>query len=142
MACSTRPIRFGVDVYRGLTRTLDRMSDRGLHGTAAVQRLVGGLPAAQAFLAGGYAIDAAMDAVNAVAALDPLAAIRRASAAGVPMWFVNGSLDQMRFEQRRFAAAAPGSLRTVIPGAPHMVNLAAPRTVSRLLVMAGQAASW
>ena len=142
MACSTRPIAFGVGVYRGLTRALDRMPDRGLRVDAAVQRLVGGKAAVRAFLAGGHAIDAAMDAVNAVSALDPLASVAAASAAGIPIWFVNGELDQMRLERARFLAAAPGSLRTDVPGATHMVNLAAPKTVSHLLVMAGKAASW
>lgn len=142
MACSTRPIAFGVGAYRGLTRALDRLPDHGLRVDAAVQRLVGGKPAAQAFLAGGHAIGAALDAIDAVAAFDPLASIARTVAAGVPIWFVNGELDQMRLQERLFIAAAPRSWHTIVPGATHMVNLAAPRTVSRLLVMAGRAASW
>jgi len=142
MACSTRPIRLGVGVYRGLTTALDRLPDRGLQVPIAVQRLVGGTAAAQAFLAGGYGIDAAIDAIDAVAGFDPLGSIARAVAAGVPIWFVNGELDQMRLQERRFLAAAPRSWHTIVPGATHMVNLAAPRTVSRLLVMAGRSASW
>lgn len=142
MACSTRPIALGVGAYRGLTRALDRLPDQGFHFDAAVQRLVGGRPAAQAFLAGGYGIGAAIDAIDAVAAFTPLASIARTAAAAVPIWFVNGELDQMRLEERLFTAAAPDSWHTIVPGATHMVNLAAPRTVSRLLVMAGRASSW
>lgn len=142
MACSTRPIRLGVGVYRGLTRALTRLPDRGLRFDAAVQRLVGGEAAARAFLAGGYGIDAAIDAIAAVASFEPLESITRTVAAGVPIWFVNGELDQMRLQERLFIAAAPDAWHTIVPGASHMVNLAAPRTVSRLLVMAGRAASW
>ncbi len=142
MACSTRPIPFGVGLYRGLTRSLDRLPDRGFALDAAVQRLVGGKRAAQAFLAGGYGIDAALDAVAVVSTLDPIASLRRVADARLPTWFVNGELDQMRLEQRRFAAAAGGAWRTTVPGAPHVVNLAAPGTVSRLLMMAGAASSW
>ena len=142
MACSTRPLALGVGAYRGLTHALGRLPDRGLRFDAAVQRLVGGKPAATAFLAGGYGIGAAIDAIDAVAAFDPLASIARTVAAGVPVWFVNGELDQMRLQERLFLDAAPRSWHTIVPGATHMVNLAAPRTVSRLLVMAGRAASW
>jgi len=145
MACSTRPSSYralGVTMYRGLTNALNRLPDRGLSVDLAVQRLVGGKPAARAFLAGGYGIDAALDAVAVVAELDPLASLRVVAEARLPTWFVNGELDQMRLEQRVFAEAAGGAWRTLVPGAPHMVNLAAPRTVSRLLVMAGRAASW
>lgn len=142
MACSARPSAFGVGLYRRLTTTLDRLPDRGFALDVAAQRLVGGRGAVQAFLAGGYAIDAALDAVAAVATLEPLAALARVAEARLPTWFINGELDQMRLEQRRFAVAAGGALRTTVAGAPHMVNLAAPRTVSRALLMAGDAASW
>ncbi len=141
MACSTRPIRFGIGLYNGLTKVLGRLPDRGFRIDAAVQRLVGGKDAAKAFLAGGYGIDAALDAVSAVSGLDSLGSVARAADAGLPIWFVNGELDQMRLEQLRFQAAARGSWRSVVPGASHMVNLAAPRTVSRMLLMAGAAAS-
>lgn len=141
MACSARPLAFGVGAYRRLTSTLLRLPDRGLRIDVAAQRLVGGRGAAQAFLAGGYAIDAALDAVAAVATLEPVASLERVATAGLPTWFINGELDQMRIEQRRFAAIANG-WRTVVPGAPHLVNLAAPKTVSRALLMAGASASW
>lgn len=141
MACSTRPLAIGVGAYRQLTRALSRLPDQGLRVDAAVQRLVGGKPAAQAFLAGGHSIAAAQDAINAVAAFHPLVSIGRTVAAGVPIWYVNGELDQMRLEERLFTAAAPDSWHTIVPGATHMVNLAAPRTVSRLLVMAGRASA-
>lgn len=141
LACSTRPIEFGVRVYRGIARGLARLPDRGYRLDAMAQRLVGGRQAAKAFLAGGYAIDAAEDAVTAIAGLDSLGSVATAAAAGLPIWFVNGEFDQMRLEQTRFHRAARGSLRTVVPGAPHLVNLAAPATVSRLLVVAARTAS-
>jgi len=142
MACSTRPLRLGIGVYRNLTNALTRLPDHGLAVDVAVQRLVGGKAAVQAFLAGGYGIGAAIAAIDAVAAFDPLTSIARTVSAGVPIWFVNGELDQMRLQERLFIAAAPDAWHTIVPGASHMVNLAAPRTVSRLLVMAGRAASW
>lgn len=142
MACSSQPLALGVGAYRQLTRAMLRLPDQGYRVDAAVQRLVGGRAAVRAFLAGGYGIDAAFDAIDAVAAFDPLGSIARAVAADLPIWFVSGELDQMRLQERRFIQAAPNAWHTVVPGATHMVNLAAPRTVSRLLVMAGRCASW
>ena len=141
MACSARPLAFGIALYRQLAGAMLRMPDRGVGADAVAQRLVGGRAGALAFLAGGHAVDAALDEVATVEGLDPLASIERIAVARLPTWFVNGELDQMRIDQRRFAAAA-NAWRTVVPGAPHLVSLAAPRTVSRLLVMAGTAAAW
>lgn len=142
MACSTRPIRFGVGVYRRLSSGLGRLPDRGYRIDRLAQRLVVGRLGAEDFLAGGYAIDAAPHAVAAVAGLDPIASIGLAVAAGLPIWFVNGQFDQMRLESRRFLAAAPRAWQTIVPGAPHLVNLAAPRTISHLLEVAAREASW
>jgi len=141
MACSARPLAIGIALYRRVAGAMLRMPDRGVRADAVAQRLVGGRAAALAFLAGGHAIDAALDEVAAVEGLDPVASLQRVAAARLPTWFVNGELDQMRIDQRRFAAMT-NAWRTVVPGAPHLVSLAAPRTVSRILLMAGESAAW
>jgi pimeloyl-ACP methyl ester carboxylesterase len=141
MACSARPLAIGIALYRQVAGAMLRMPDRGMRADATAQRLVGGRAAAVAFLAGGHAVDAALDEVATVKTLDPVASLHRIADARAPTWFVNGELDQMRIDQRRFASIA-NAWRTVVPGAPHLVSLAAPRTVSRLLLMAGASSSW
>jgi len=140
MGCATRPVAFGLAVYRTMTRTLTLMPDRGLALDMAAQRLIGGEQAVRAMMGGGYAIDVALDALNAVEGLDPIASLGRVAEARLPTWFVNGQFDQMRLEQQRFAEAAGGAWRTIVPGAPHVVNLAAPGRVSRILLRVGEAA--
>ncbi|OIQ84348.1 2-succinyl-6-hydroxy-2,4-cyclohexadiene-1-carboxylate synthase [mine drainage metagenome] len=75
---------------------------------------------------------------------DMLAALSGHSALGdlrrilVPVWLVNGRLDPLRFEERRFLAARPGTFLTVVPGAGHDVNTHAPIAFNRVLLDALQ----
>ena len=134
IGCSTRPFRLGLAVYRNWSVALSRLPDHGLALDEAATRLVLGRQAAVDVLSGGYGIAESATAVAAVADLDPLESVATAADAGLPIWFVNGQLDQFRLEERRFVAAARGSLLTVVPRAPHMVNLANPAAVSRILL--------
>lgn len=52
----------------------------------------------------------------------------------VPVWLVNGRLDPLRVEERRFLAARPGTFLTVIPRAGHDVNSMAPIAFNRALL--------
>ncbi len=139
MACTTPPIEFGLGMYRTMTALLDRFSDAGASLEYRVERLLLGRQGAEDFVAGGPSVDSAYAAIDAVAALDPLASIAAASGSGLPMWFVSGQFDQMRLGERRFRQAAPRALRTVVPRAGHMVNLYDPAAINRLLVGAGTA---
>ena len=141
MACTTPPIAFGLRMYRTLAGLLRRFSDNGARLEYRVERLVLGRQGALDFVGGGPSVAAAHDAIDAVAGLDPITAVGAASESGLPMWFVAGQFDQMRLGERRFRAAAPRALRTIVPGAGHMVNLYRPAAINRLLVAAGRAAT-
>jgi pimeloyl-ACP methyl ester carboxylesterase len=55
---------------------------------------------------------------------------------GVPVWFVNGQWDALRFGERRLVAARPGTRLTVIRGAGHDVNSHAPAAFTGALLAA------
>lgn len=146
MACSTPPIAFGVDVYRAMSDGLIRQGDRGMRTQRLAQTIALGPAGAEDFLAGGIGLGAALDAIQVVAGLDPVDAIRRATRGGLPVWFVSGQFDQMRIGERRFRAVAPDAWHTIVPFGLHVVNLAKPAAVNRLLtsvaaVIAGRAPS-
>lgn len=54
----------------------------------------------------------------------------------LPVWFVNGRWDVLRFGERRLVAARPGARLTVVKGAGHDVNTHAPTAFTALLVRA------
>lgn len=134
MGCSTRPNRLGLALYRSWSVALAGLPDGGLAIDEAAVRLALGRRAAADILAGGHGIAESAAAVAAVADLRPLDSVARAAGAGLPIWFVNGQLDQFRLEERRFLQAAPSALLTVVPGATHMVNLARPDEICALLL--------
>jgi len=141
LGCTTRPNRLGLALYRSWSVGMASMPHGGRRVDEVAQRLLLGPQAAVDIMAGGHGIAAAADAVAAVADLAPLDSLRRAAARGLPVWFVNGRFDHFRLEERRFHAAVPGSFLTVVPGASHMVNLARPQAVSRLMLGIARAAS-
>lgn len=134
MGCTTRPNRLGLALYRNWSVALSSLPDGGAALDEATMRLALGRSAAADILAGGHGIAESASAVAAVADLRPLDSVARAAAAGLPIWFVNGQLDQFRLEEQRFLAAAPLAVHTVVPGATHMVNLARPTEVSAILL--------
>ena len=52
----------------------------------------------------------------------------------VPVWLVNGQRDMLRFDERRFLAARPGTSLTVVRHAGHDVNTHAPIAFNRILL--------
>lgn len=54
----------------------------------------------------------------------------------VPVWFVNGRWDVLRFGERRLVAARPGARLAVLKGAGHDVNTHAPTAFTATLVRA------
>jgi len=127
-------------MYRALTAVMVRSADGGYRLQHAYNRALMGREGAEDFASGGPGVGSAYDAIDAVAGLAPLRSIATAGERGLPMWFVSGQFDQMRLGERRFRAAAPHALWTIIPGAGHMVNLYTPPVVNRLLIGAGRAA--
>ena len=62
-------------------------------------------------------------AFSAVASLDLRAELRRIQA---PVILLHGRADQMRWDERAFAAAAPHGRIELLPYGDHMVNLKTP----------------
>lgn len=85
------------------------------------------------FRLGGGTWSVVEDMLRAMAAYDPLPDLRRLT---LPLWMVNGQLDPMRFDERRFAAANPGITRTVVPRVGHDIHVEAPATYSRAILEA------
>ena len=75
------------------------------------------------------------DMLTALHGHSSLADLRRL-AVPVPVWFVNGRWDVLRFGERRLVAARPGSRLTVVPRAGHDVNTHAPVAFTRALLTA------
>lgn len=83
-----------------------------------------GRDGARAYLRGGRAaIDVVAPAFAAVASLDLRAELSRIE---VPVTFLHGRGDQLRLEERSFAAAAPQGHLELLPYGNHMVNLVRP----------------
>jgi pimeloyl-ACP methyl ester carboxylesterase len=71
------------------------------------------------------------DMLHAMGGHSSLADLRRLM---VPVWLVNGRRDVLRFEERRYLAARPGTRLTVVPRAGHDVNSHAPIVFNRILL--------
>lgn len=56
----------------------------------------------------------------------------------VPVWFVNGRWDVLRFGERRLVSARPGARLAVIARAGHDVNTHAPVAFTRILIGAAR----
>jgi len=139
MACTTPPITFGLDVYRAISTMLIRQGGRAVRTQRLAQTIALGPEGAEDMLAGGFSLSPALDALNAVAQLDPITSVHRAASAGTPIWFVSGQFDQMRLGEHRFWRAAPRAWHTIVPFAPHIVSLANPVGISRLLTHVAKA---
>lgn len=74
------------------------------------------------------------DMLHALAGYSPLADLRRLH--HLPVWLVNGRMDPLRLEERRYLRARPGTPLTVVPRAGHDVNSHAPEAFNRVLLTA------
>ncbi|GAA2022513.1 alpha/beta hydrolase [Agromyces tropicus] len=122
-SCGTRPRGLPLQGYRGLAAAIARLPDRGRWLNDATARAFLSPAAVQDVVAGGVALDAMVPTLDAVGELDPVAS---AAAASVPIWFVNGSLDHFRLEERRLLRAAHDARLAHVRGATHLVSLVRP----------------
>ncbi|PWC08153.1 alpha/beta fold hydrolase [Mycetocola zhujimingii] len=129
-SCLTLPRGPGLWGYRALARLIHRLPDRGAWLNDTMARLF--LPPAgfEDMAAGGVALDVMDTALAAVGRLDPIASLARYPG---PVWFVTGSLDHFRLNQRAFAAAKPQASVVVIRGATHLVSLVKPGDFTRAI---------
>jgi pimeloyl-ACP methyl ester carboxylesterase len=131
-SCGTQPTRLVLEVWQLLARAIHLLPDRGLALNNALVRAVIRDPVhADDVIAGGVALEVMGDALRELRGIRMESALSRID---LPVWFVNGTLDHIRLQERRFLAAAKRATLVHIAGATHLVSLARPAQFTDLLV--------
>jgi len=131
-SCGTQPHRVILDAWRVGAAAIHLLPDRGLGLNNAVVRAVIRDPAyANDVIAGGVALEVMQDVLRELRGIRMERALSRIEA---PVWLVNGTLDHIRLQEKRFLAATRHGTLVRIPGATHMVSLARPEAFTRVLV--------
>lgn len=131
--CTSIPRGAGLRIYRTLARGFDRLPGRGQRLTDMVLDRTLPPETRADFGAGGYAYDAQDIALRSLSVLDLVSALTRIS---VPMWFVNGQWDQLRLNERLFAALKPEAELIVVPRTSHLVTAMRPRVFNAVIDLA------
>lgn len=130
MGCTAQPSSSPKVVYEavaGLASRIPKTYDRV--STAVFNRF---LPeeSAEAFVRGGLASEWFASGVKGIEALDSLADV---AAYDGPIWFVNGTFDQMRMHEKKFLAAARHGRLSVWPGLNHLTIMRDPDRLARAI---------
>lgn len=130
-SCGTQPYRVFLDAWRMAAAVIHRFPDRGRALNDWAVRLAVRDPArVDDVLRGGVALEVMQDVLIELRRLRPLSSLPRIPQ---PIWFVNGTLDHFRFEERRYARVAQHGILHRVPGATHMVSLTRPEAFDRIL---------
>ena len=132
-SCTAIPRGLGLSAYRLLTRGFDSLPDRGMWLTNRMLDRILPDETRPDFGAGGYALDAQDIALRSLSVLDLLAALHRID---VPLWFVNGQLDQLRVNERLFLKVARHAELIVVPRTTHHVTVMRPGVFNAILNLA------
>lgn len=130
-SCSTRPLVALVDGWALLARGIARLPDAGAGLNQGMVDRVLTADAARDVAAGGFALDVVDDVLREMRGATPVADLARVQA---PVWLVNGRYDHFRGEERRFLRACRDGRLVIVPGATHLVSLAAPVGFTRVLL--------
>ena len=131
-SCGTQPHRVILDAWRLGAGAIHLLPDRGLGLNNAVVRAVIRDPQyADDVIAGGVALEVMQDVLRELRSIRMESALSRIDQ---PVWLVNGTLDHIRLQERRFLAATRNGTLVRIPGATHMVSLARPEAFTRVLL--------
>ena len=134
---AVQPTPLSARLYGAMIELADHLPGVSAEGRGWLFTWILGPEGAHAYLRGGRA-DASVvrPSMEAVASLDLLGDLRRIP---VPVTFLHGRLDQLRLQERQFAAAAPDGRLEVLPYGTHMVNLNRPeRFTADLLRVLGR----
>lgn len=130
--CGTQPSRVILDAWRVGAGAIHLLPDRGLALNNAVVRTVIRDPSyAHDVIAGGVALEVMQDVLRELRGIRMARSLSRIEQ---PVWLVNGTLDHIRLQERRFLAATRHGTLVRIPGATHMVSLARPVAFTRVLL--------
>ncbi len=132
-SCTAIPRGVGLAAYRLITRGFDSLPDRGMWLTNRMLDRILPDETRPDFGAGGYALDAQDIALRSLSVLDLLAALHRID---VPLWFVNGQLDQLRGNERLFMRVARHAELIVVPRTTHHVTVMRPAVFNAILNLA------
>ena len=131
-SCGTQPARAILDVWRLGAGAIHLLPDRGLAlNNALVRAVIRDPDYADDVIAGGVALDVMQDALRELRGIRMESALSRID---LPVWLVNGTLDHIRLQERRFLAATRRGTLVRIPRATHMVSLAQPVAFTNLLI--------
>ena len=132
-SCTAIPRGVSLAAYRVMARGFDSLPDRGMWLTDRMLNRILPEETRNDFGAGGYALDAQDIALRSLSVLDLLAALHRID---VPLWFVNGQLDQLRVNERLFLRVAQHAELIVVPRTTHHVTVMRPGVFNALLNLA------
>ena len=131
-SCGSQPTRLVLGAWQFGAAAIHLLPDRGLALNNALVRAVIRDPLfADDVIAGGVALEVMQDALRELRGIRMESAL---SSIDLPVWFVNGTLDHIRLQERRFLAATKRGTLVRIPRATHMVSLAQPAAFTDLLV--------
>lgn len=133
-SCGTQPARVILDVWRVGAAAIHLLPDRGLALNNSLVRLVIRDPVYAAdVISGGVALEVMQDVLRELRGIRMSSSLAKIDK---PIWLVNGTLDHIRLQERRFLAACRRGTLVRIPRATHMVSLAQPVAFTRTLVEA------
>jgi pimeloyl-ACP methyl ester carboxylesterase len=131
-SCGTQPTRPILDAWRLGAGAIHLLPDRGLALNNALVRAVIRDPRfADDVISGGVALEVMQDALRELRGIRMEQALSRID---LPVWLVNGTLDHIRLQERRFLRATRHGTLVRIPGATHLVSLARPEAFTRVLL--------
>jgi pimeloyl-ACP methyl ester carboxylesterase len=138
-SCGTQPSRVILDGWRVGAAAIHRFPDRGLSLNNALVRLTIRDPElANDVISGGVALEVMQDVLRELRGIRMVQSLSRID---VPVWLVNGTLDHIRLQERRFLAATRRGTLVRIPRATHMVSLAQPVAFTEVLLEAIRSAA-
>lgn len=130
IGCTAKPgTRAGV-VYTATAALAQRSPDRYDRVTERAMRRMVPPELSDAVMEGGFATASFRDAVREITRLDSLADV---AAYDGPVWFLNGTFDQMRLHEKQFLATAAEGRLTVWPGKNHLTVLSDPQRLARFI---------
>jgi pimeloyl-ACP methyl ester carboxylesterase len=131
-SCGTQPARAILDVWRLGAAAIHLLPDRGLAlNNAVVRAVIRDPPYADDVISGGVALEVMQHALLELRGIRMASALARVD---LPVFFVNGTLDHIRLQERRFLAATRRGVLVRIPRATHMVSLAQPVAFTDVLI--------
>ena len=122
-SCGTVPHPLVMGVWRAIARVIHTFPDRGRRLNDFAVDLFVPKPGSHDIIAGGVALEVMDDVLTSLLELTPLESLAQISE---PLLFVNGRLDHVGLQSKRFLAAAQHGSMVTIPRATHMVSATHP----------------